>query len=150
MSRSSLRPASAASALVALVAAGATTAAVALPAAASTATRVRVVSDCVKPHYRPSSIIVTCGDAGIILAKLHWSSWGTTSARATGRAEVKTCDPNCAAGGVKGYRVSVRLSKPEACGAGDRRFTAISYTFTAGRPKGLHSTERMRFRCPAH
>jgi hypothetical protein len=46
---------------------------------------------------RPKSIIIACGDGNIGLVDLHWTSWGQTTATASGVDTWNTCVPDCAA-----------------------------------------------------
>ena len=57
-----------------------------------------VVNCSFKQQTRPSNFILTCADAGDVLAHLHWASWGLSAAFATGTEQVNDCTPNCAAG----------------------------------------------------
>lgn len=58
---------------------------------------------------RPASIIISCADANSLLERLHWSSWGGTTALATGRFVWNDCTPYCAAGHFHSRAVRVRL-----------------------------------------
>ena len=40
---------------------------------------------------------------------LHWTGWGSSTARASGINHVDNCVPNCASGHITKVRVSVRL-----------------------------------------
>jgi len=61
--------------------------------------------DCLgKPHVRPAEVVLACADANFGVRKLHWSSWGTLTARATGVAYANECKPYCAAGRFHTYR----------------------------------------------
>jgi hypothetical protein len=64
-----------------------------------------------KQQTRPSSFILTCADAGDVLAHLHWVSWGSGAAFATGIEQVNSCRPDCAAGKFISYPVLVDLSR---------------------------------------
>jgi hypothetical protein len=59
---------------------------------------------------RPSSLIVTCADANMVLVGLHWSAWGAATTHATGTVQENTCEPNCAEGHFASYRASVSVS----------------------------------------
>src|SRR6202042_2685424 len=73
-----------------------------------------VVVNCqFKPQTRPSSFILTCADANDVLAHLHWVSWGSGAAFATGIEQINNCTPNCAAGKFVNYPVLVTLWRPE-------------------------------------
>jgi len=76
--------------------------------------------DCVgKPHFRPRSIVVACGDGNLSLLRLHWSVWSNKAATATGTYHWNDCLPACyrghfhsrAGARVKLYRVAKCASK---------------------------------------
>ena len=60
------------------------------------------------PHVRPGFINISMGAPYAI--NLHWTSWNSKSARATGRLEVNNCVPNCAQGTTSYYKLVVTLS----------------------------------------
>lgn len=68
-----------------------------------------------KPMVRPRFILIACGDGGLVLNNLRWSSWSNAGARATGEAVVNDCTPSCVAGHFHTYRATVRLARPRAC-----------------------------------
>lgn len=105
-------------------------------------------SDCTSGHSEePSSIVVTCADAGTTLSDVSWSSWGNDTASGTGTAEVNDCDPNCAAGSTKSYPdVSVELSAPEDC-EGQRQYTELKLTYGSERPPGADASITEPFPC---
>jgi hypothetical protein len=72
-----------------------------------------VVNCLLKQQTRPSSFVLTCADANDVLADLHWVSWGSTAAFATGIEQINNCTPNCAAGKFINYPVLVNLWRPE-------------------------------------
>src|SRR4051812_1279906 len=81
-------------------------AAVSVPAVAQTPDAT-LPSSCTNQETAPSSVILTCGDAGLIAEHLAWQNWGAASAMATGTASVNTCDPDCATGGRAQYPVTL-------------------------------------------
>ena len=73
-----------------------------------------VVINCqFKPQVRPSAMILTCADANDVLTGLHWVSWGTGAAFATGIEQINDCTPYCAAGKFINYPVLVDLWRAE-------------------------------------
>jgi hypothetical protein len=48
-----------------------------------------------RPHYRPRSIIVACGDGNLQLLRLRWSGWTTKVATAAGVFHWNDCKPAC-------------------------------------------------------
>jgi len=65
--------------------------------AAAPADQVRV-TNCTSAQYKPRTLVITCGDAGILLQKLRWTSWTRTRASGSGVEAVNDCNPDCAAG----------------------------------------------------
>jgi hypothetical protein len=96
-----------------------------------------VVINClVKSQTRPSNFILTCADAGDVLAQLHWASWGSGAAFATGIEQINNCKPNCAAGKFINYPVLVNLWRPEPLRGhpGTSYFTRATRIYTNNRP----------------
>jgi hypothetical protein len=122
---------------LAVLTTAAAVAAVALPATASAGnTNLRVyVSNCAKQTYKPKTITVFCADAGVIIKKVKYSSYGAKTATGTGTAVVNLCEPNCAAGKTKNYRVKFTLSKVTQCGD-SYQFRKIRFSYTGDKPKG--------------
>jgi hypothetical protein len=96
-----------------------------------------VVVNCLfKPQTRPSSFVLTCADANDVLAHLHWVSWGSGAAFATGVEQINNCTPDCAAGKFISYPVLVDLWRPESLPGhpGVRYFSRVTRVYTANRP----------------
>ena len=96
-----------------------------------------VVVNCLfKPQTRPSSVVLTCADANDVLAQLHWVSWGSSAAFATGIEQINNCTPNCAAGKFINYPVLVDLWRPEPLPGhpGVLHFSRVTRVYTANRP----------------
>jgi hypothetical protein len=96
-----------------------------------------VVVNCLfKSQTRPSSFILTCADAGDVLADLQWVSWGTAAAFATGIEQINNCTPDCAAGKFINYPVLVDLWRPEPLRGhpGTLYFSRATRVYTANRP----------------
>jgi hypothetical protein len=103
--------------------------------------------NCNVEQFKPKRITLACGDAGIFLGKLKWSSWGASSASASGTYDQNTCNPDCAAGKIKSTPVKVTLSKPKPCSIqANPAFRQATFTYTGTRPKGAPT--RATFRCP--
>ena len=98
-------------------------------------------------RYKPSSVIITCGDGGFRVVKLKWSAWTATSASGAGTAKVNTCDPTCAQGSFKSYPVELTLSRPKNCPVGKREFARLKYSFPGKHPSGSKRSERLRRPC---
>lgn len=97
--------------------------------------RTYVTSDCSGAAFKPKSIVLTCGDAGLLVRKLQWPQWGTKEAHGAGLGEEKVCTPNCAAGKVAKAAMKVVLSKPKLCSQdGKLHFTKIHYKWIPANP----------------
>jgi len=99
-----------------------------------------VVNCSFKQQTRPSNFILTCADAGDVLAHLHWVSWGPSAAFATGTEQINDCTPDCAAGKFINYPVLVNLWHPEALKGhpGTFYFSRVTRIYTANRPPLYH------------
>jgi hypothetical protein len=96
-----------------------------------------VVVNCLyKQQTRPSSFILTCADAGDVLAHLRWVSWEPDAAFATGVEQINDCTPYCAAGKFINYPVLVDLWRPEPLPGhpGVLYFSRVTRVYTANRP----------------
>ena len=92
-----------------------------------------VVLDCsFKPVVAPSSLIVTCADAGIRLEDLHWTSWTPKLASGYGTFWENDCTPNCADGHFHYYpSLEVLWGSAKVKGhPADRRYTELTVIFT--------------------
>jgi hypothetical protein len=89
-----------------------------------------------KQQTRPSTFILTCADANDVLAHLHWVSWGSGAAFATGVEQINNCTPNCAEGKFINYPVLVDLWRPEPLRGhpGTFYFSRVTRVYTASRP----------------
>jgi hypothetical protein len=128
-----------------LIAVCALAGAIALPALASGTAR-RVVGNCTSSQVRPATIVVACADANLQLTHLKWSSFGGSTARATGEYYVNDCAPNCAAGKFHSYPITVVLSKAKLCKDHYDDYQQAAVRFAATRPK-LAQTKLSLF-CP--
>lgn len=113
-----------------LLVAFAAIAAIAMPttAAPASAAAQTVIYDCSgDEQVRPASIIVYCGDAGVTVGSITWSSWNRKTATGDGIEYTKVCVPNCAEGGVRTRPVRVLL---DTVSSGE--FTRITLSGVAG------------------
>jgi len=90
----------------------------------------------IKTQTRPSWTILSCAEEHEGLAHLHWVSWGSDAAFATGVEQINNCTPNCAAGKFINYPVLVDLwrSEPLPGHPGVRYFSRVTRVYTANRP----------------
>lgn len=102
-----------------------------------------------KAAYKPSKIIIACGDGNLFVTKLKWTSWGTKTAKGNGTAHQNTCTPNCAQGKFKTYPMSLVLSVPKKCAHGKHEFAELKYTYTGKRPKGVRKSSTVPRGCTA-
>lgn len=103
--------------------------------------------NCYQEQFKPKKIVLACGDAGIWLGKLKWSSWNATSATGTGAYNANDCTPNCSAGKVNSFPVKVTLSKVKTCsGQTHLAFKQAALTYTGTKPKSAPA--KINFRCP--
>jgi hypothetical protein len=104
-------------------------------AAAMPTEKTYVTSECSGAAFKPKSIVLTCGDAGMVVTKLQWPQWGTREAHGAGLGEQKVCKPNCAAGKVAKAAMKVVLSQPKLCPQDEKRhFTKLHYKWIPAAP----------------
>jgi hypothetical protein len=65
-----------------------------------------------KRQTRPATFILTCADANDYLTGLHWVSWQSAEAFATGTERINNCTPNCAQGTFISYPALIALWRP--------------------------------------
>jgi hypothetical protein len=109
------------------------------PAAAGKATTT-AVQDCgVGPALvRPGSLVLTCADSGEQAVGLHWSSWGTTRATATGRVIWRVCSADCAASRRwASTAADISLTTPVPESGGRLQFTRLVLRVTGRTPQGF-------------
>jgi hypothetical protein len=102
--------------------------------------------DCVgRPHFKPRSIIVACGDGNLQLLRLRWSRWSTTAATGAGIYHWNDCIPQCYRGHFHSrdgahialYRVNRCRSK------GFLQFTRMRVTPPASLPRFKPFTQKL-------
>ena len=107
------------------------------------------VPACNKAVYKPTRLLLACGDGTNYLAKLKWQRWTERTAKGTGIDEVDDCMPDCAGGHFQSYAVTVTLSRPKRC-TKVRRHRVFSHAvldYPAAHP-GRNATVSMRLSCP--
>jgi len=70
---------------------------------------------CNSTTYRASTIIFFCGDAGVWVTNIRYSSYGGRTATGTAVQHAKDCIPDCASGGISAARVTIRLADVVRC-----------------------------------
>ena len=99
-----------------------------------------IVSCLQKGQVRPASYMIACADGTQYLSKLHWSSWTSGEATATGRYSINPCTPNCAQGKYVTSNVLVVLWHATAWPHHSQRaFVRMTLIYTGKRP--AHSAQ---------
>lgn len=119
-----------------------------LATAGASATSGMKITDCNKAVSRPKSVTLACGDGNTLLSKLSWSSFGGSTAAAKGTFETNTCKPNCAAGKVVKYPVTVKASGTRSCKGGVRVYAKLAIAFKGKVPPYARTYKSWTFRCP--
>ncbi|MRH88562.1 hypothetical protein GFY24_14090 [Nocardia sp. SYP-A9097] len=93
-----------------------------------------VVYDCTrtadKAVQRPSNMLLACGDGGLWVKDITWTSWGPDTAEGEGTQSRRVCVPNCAAGGVATAPTHITLRDIE-----DNRFRQALISDLNGKPE---------------
>jgi hypothetical protein len=112
-------------------------------ASASPAANVKLLTCTGTTVVKPSTFVITCADANILLTKTHWSTWTGTSASGTTRFGMNLCKPYCAASPITYFsNSSVRLSSPEVTKHG-KLFSSLIVRYRAkGKLKSYRFTWR--------
>lgn len=82
-------------------------------------------------HVQPRTLELT-GDGTLEVFKVHWNSWGGSTASGRGQAEYHGCTPNCAAAPDHHARVSIQLSRIRRCGS-RRYYSHVRLTLRSGK-----------------
>lgn len=115
-------------------------------ASAGSGNQLRVyVSNCETQVYKPKTITVFCADAGVVIKKIKYTSYGAKRATGTGTATVNLCEPDCAAGKTANYSVRFTLSRVRQCGD-SYQFRRLRFTYVDEKPPGDRSM-RQSFVC---
>jgi hypothetical protein len=100
----------------------------------STATPV-VVNCARKTQVRPGSIVLACADGNVYVGGLSWTTWGSSSALASGSYAFNDCTPNCLSGHGHTFPALVVLwgAKGLPGHSGVRFFSEMTLIFTGSR-----------------
>jgi hypothetical protein len=117
-------------------------------------TPVGLVDDCRTPTERPDEVVFTCGDGGVIAQHITWATWGGKLAVGHGVVLAHDCTPDCATSNkYNSIEVVLIASDSKRCGTGDRRYTRLGYSWTAGSPYPADAPGSQRpyldLRCPS-
>jgi len=105
--------------------------------------RVFLPAACGGPHYRPTRIVVACGDGNLQLLSLRWAHWNDRAASARGVVWANDCTPFCAAGHFHRYTARIRASQPGRC-RGVYQYLHLRYRLLH-RARGVSRTGRISF-----
>lgn len=113
---------------------------IAVPVVASAAPSETAIVDCAGDLVtRPSSIVLTCGDASVSINKITWSSWTANAAKGKGTLAWNTCLPKtCVDGIVEKYPVRIVLGGL-ASGTEGSVFSKVRLAFPKGGPAALEA-----------
>ncbi|MHB8379488.1 MAG: hypothetical protein ACYDB2_06160 [Acidimicrobiales bacterium] len=84
---------------------------------------------------RPSSYTLGCGSRTYVMTKVHWTAWGRTAARGTGRYELNTCTPSCSNANNVSYRATLMANGVRSTPSG-----MVYESLTINYVKGGHHT----------
>jgi hypothetical protein len=86
-----------------------------LPATAAQAAgqRTYVIGDCLHAQYKPTTIVLACGDGYLQMTRIKYSSWGSREAEGTDRTFQQDCTPDCADGHPTYHHDHFVLDRPE-------------------------------------
>jgi hypothetical protein len=98
----------------------------------TTASAPVVVNCATHAQTRPGTYILACGDGNGYVNGLHWASWGSSAAFATGSYVFNTCTPSCVAGHFVSRPALAALwrAEPWTGHAGQRYFTRLTVILT--------------------
>jgi hypothetical protein len=101
--------------------------------------RVYVASACQGHKYRPTSIILACGDGGLFATNIRYRSYGGKTAVATVELHTHDCVPNCAQSQFHAFPGTITLADVVRC-EGTLYYSRARYRFTNGAPYGEDSS----------
>jgi serine/threonine protein kinase, bacterial len=97
------------------------------------------------PVERPTSVVFEyCGDGGAQLDHMTWTTWGPNVADGQGYFSVKSCQPNCAEGGMAHFPAEIHATNPVAlqknsgCPTDMLFYTDLTLAFPTSSPDGLN------------
>ena len=105
------------------------------PRAAAPVTVPVVITCALQPQVRPSRYVLACGDAGALIIRLSWASWGPSAAFAAGVYSLNSCTPTCRAQHFVGFPMLAALWRavPWPGHVGKRYFSRLTIIFTGNR-----------------
>ena len=106
------------------------------------------ITNCFRASTRPKLLTLTCGDGNTVLKGLSWSTFGGSTAKATGDFVMNTCDPDCAEGKAVSFMVNVKATDPRKCKGGLRVYNKLTLQFNRSRVIGAHYFKHWTLGCP--
>lgn len=95
--------------------------------------RVLFASRCFDSRYKPSVVILACGDGNLYLTGMRWTGWNRRTVRGSGTVRYNDCIPYCAAGQLRSTAARARLSRRRWCsGVGGYRYTRLRVSAATG------------------
>ena len=94
-----------------------------------------VITCALQPQVRPSRYVLACGDAGALIIRLSWPSWGSSAAFAAGAYSLNSCTPTCQALHFVRFPMLAALWRvvPWPGHAPKRYFSRLTVIFTGNR-----------------
>lgn len=88
-----------------------------------------------KPLVTPADYVLSCGDGGNGLTRVHWTNWTPAGATGAGTEYLNDCTPNCAEGKIIDYPVDIALTGSYLAAQGEPfSYAKITLTYLAARP----------------
>ncbi|HEY2603517.1 MAG TPA: hypothetical protein VGI67_18315 [Thermoleophilaceae bacterium] len=134
--------------LVALLSAAALAASA--PSTGAAVARTKVPRDCIHEAFKPSRLLIACGDGSLYMTGMHWSSWGRKTAVGTGTAHLNDCIPFCAMGHFRKYAAKIKLSSAHFCRKEHAtQFRRLRLTWVNGTPPNAPAKISNPLACPS-
>jgi hypothetical protein len=114
------------------------------------ATQTKVPRDCLHEAFKPSKVLIACGDGSLYMTGMHWSSWGRKTATGRGTAHLNDCIPFCAAGHFHKYAARIKLSSAHFCRKENvTQFRRLRLTWVHGTPANTPAKISNPVACPS-
>lgn len=104
---------------------------------------------CTGHVYKPTKVTLACADDNIYATGLKFSSYGGSTAKATGTIHANECKPNCAAGKFKTYKAKLTFLDVVQCSDGRSYYGSVNYEINKSN-KGTADIEPLsKLKCKA-
>jgi hypothetical protein len=90
---------------------------------------------CTGQRYRPTTIVLACGDAGLWASNIRYKYYGGRTAFATATLQTHSCVPNCAQSSFHSFPGTILLHAVVRC-EGVLFYSRATYRFVNGAPYG--------------